>query len=240
METIGIRRIQFLNVPVDCVDQENALRAVEAFLQDGQRHQLVFVDRRGLLRARHNPEFRRCLREASLVLPTSREIVNGARFLKEGGFSLFTPFTFVIRLLALAERLNRSVYLLGARKGDLVKGEKNLRDSFPGLRLVGRYAGYFGRDMEKNVLLAIKKASPSFLLVGNGLSAKDLWILRHKKELNPGIYLWAGDCFDLFSGKKKSAAGGLTAFLRQPWRVLFLFSSLYFWLLLLVRKAFKL
>ncbi len=231
METIRIKRLRLLNVPVDAVEQELVLKIIERFLLDGEKHQIVFLNRLKLLKARRNVEYRRCLRDASLILPVSRGIVRGVRFLSKRNLTQFDPFPFIVRMLAVVEKLNRTVYLLGSRKEDLEKAERNLKDSFPGLRMVGRFSGYFSKDLEKNVLLAIKKASPSVLMVGNGLAARDLWILRHKADLNPGIYLWVGDCFELFSGKKKTLGKGF-----NPGSI---FSILYFWTLLIIYKIFK-
>lgn len=222
-------RVQLLNVPVDSLDQEQALKRVESFLLDGGRHQIVFLNRERLLAARGHNEYRRCLREASLILPVSPAIVRGARFLRKGTLTCYSSFTFVIRLLSLAERFNRTVYLLGGRKEEVEKAERNLRDSFRGLRLVGRHAGFFPKNQEKNVLLAIQKATPTFLLVADGLPGRDLWVLRRKKELTPGIYLWVDDCFEFFSGRKKTGrpSGG---------NLLSLFTGLGFWLLVLFAK----
>ena len=229
METGLAMRVQLLNVPVDSLDQEQALKRVESFLLDGGRHQIVFLNRERLLAARGHNEYRRCLREASLILPVSPAIVRGARFLRKGTLTCYSSFTFVIRLLSLAERFNRTVYLLGGRKEEVEKAERNLRDSFRGLRLVGRHAGFFPKNQEKNVLLAIQKATPTFLLVADGLPGRDLWVLRRKKELTPGIYLWVDDCFEFFSGKKKTgrSSGG---------NLLSLFTGLGFWLLVLFAK----
>ena len=232
METIRIKRIRLLDVPVDSINQDYALKVVERFLIDQQQHQIVFLDRRKLFKARRNAEFRRCLRDASLILPISKSVVRGARFLRKSNLSLYDPFAFVIRLLAVVERLSKTVYLLGARKEDLERAERNLRDSFPGLRLVGRFSGYFPKEIRKNVLLGVKKASPSLLIVGHGLEGQDLWILRHKTELNPGIYLWAGDSFDRFSGKKSRSGFAF-------WKIFLVFPVLYYWIILVFSKVFQ-
>jgi UDP-N-acetyl-D-mannosaminuronic acid transferase (WecB/TagA/CpsF family) len=79
--------------------------------------------------------------------------------------------------------------------------------------------------------MAIKKAAPSFLMVGSGLPGKDLWILRKKRELNAGVYLWVGDCFEVISGKRKLsrlAAEGSS-----------LLSLFWFWLIVVLNKIFK-
>jgi len=170
-----------------------------------------------------------------MVLPVSPAVVRAAAFLKRDPLHLFAPFPFVIRLLALAERLNKSVYLLGARKEEVERAERNLRGSFPKLRLVGRHAGFFPKTTQKDVLLAIRKASPAVLLVGDGLPGRELWILRHQKELGPGVALWAGECFDLFSGRNRSGRVAVDG-APGPWQ---LFPVLGFWLLALFHRIFK-
>ncbi len=232
METhLATNRIRLLNIPLDCLDEQQALKAVESFLTDREGHQIVFLNLRNLFKGRRDVEFRRCLREASLVLPVYPGLVRATRWLRKLTLTAYSPFSFVIRLLSLAERLNRTVYLLGSRKEDLERAERNLRDSYPRLRLVGRFSGYFPKTAEKQILLAIKKASPSFLMVGSGMPGKDLWILRRKRELNPGVYVWVGDCFEMFSGKRKIsrlAAEGSSAL-----------SVFYFWLVVVLARIFK-
>jgi len=228
---VATNRIRILDVPVDCVDEQQALKAVESFLADKERHQVVFLNLKNLFKGRRDAEFRRLLRGASLILPVYPGLARATRFLRKLTLTVFTPFSFVIRLLSLAERLNRTVYLLGSRKEDVERAERNLRDSYPKLRLVGRFSGYLPKGAEKQVLMAIKKASPAFLMVGSGLPGKDLWILRWKRELNPGVSIWVGDCFEMFSGKRKVsrlAAEGSSAF-----------SVLYFWFVVLLAKIFK-
>jgi len=235
VENTSLTRTRLLNVPVDAVEEAQALQEVERLLGDKQHHQIVFLNLRGLRRGRRDPEFRRCLREAALILPVYPGLVRAARFLRRGALSLYSPFSFVIRLLSAAERLNRSVYLLGARKEDLERAERNLRGSYPKLRLVGRYAGYFPKAAEKDVLMAIKKATPSFLLVADGLPGRELWVLRRRRELTPVIAIWVGDCFEIFSGKRRSSqlpAEGASG-LFSPLSVLF------FWLMVLAARVFR-
>ena len=228
---VTTNRIRILDVPVDCVDEQQALKVLASFLMDGEAHQLVFLNLKNLFKGRRDREFRRLLREASLILPVHPGIARATRWLRKLKLTVFSPFSFIIRMLSEVERLNRSVYLLGSRKEDIERAERNLRDSYPNLRLVGRFSGYFPKPAEKQVLMAIKKASPSYLMVGSGLPGKDLWILRKKRELNPGVYIWVGDCFEVFSGKRKLsrlAAEGSS-----------LISVFWFWLIVVLAKIFK-
>jgi N-acetylglucosaminyldiphosphoundecaprenol N-acetyl-beta-D-mannosaminyltransferase len=243
-----VKRIKVLGVPVDLVDPEMAIKAIEGLMENGQHNQIFFLSVHGLLRARRDAELARCLREAALVLPVSLAVASGARFLKTGRPSLFNPFEFVIRLLSLIERIKGSVYLLGSRKDILEVAEENLMGSFHGLRVVGRFYGYFPREIEGNIVTAIKKSSPNLLLVGKGVAGKEKWILRHKKDFNPGVSLWVGNCFEIFSGRERQTSrklhaiglGGLTGIWRRPWRLLSGFRYLRYFFLLFIYKIFGL
>jgi N-acetylglucosaminyldiphosphoundecaprenol N-acetyl-beta-D-mannosaminyltransferase len=243
-----VKRIKVLNVPVDSIDPDMAGAVIARLLENGEHNQIVFLSLRGLLRARRDPELMRCLRDAALVLPTSLPIVQGARFLRVGSLSLINTFEHTIRILSAIEKMKGSVYLLGARKAVLEVAEENLKGSFHGIRVVGRFYGFFPKNVEGDIVTAIKKSAPSMVLAGSGVPGKDKWILKHRKELNPGISLWGGNCFEIFAGREKQVSrslhaaglGVLSGILRRPWRLGVVFPYLYYLVLLLGYRIFKL
>jgi N-acetylglucosaminyldiphosphoundecaprenol N-acetyl-beta-D-mannosaminyltransferase len=243
-----VRRIKVLDVPVDCFDPDMAGAVITSLMENGEQNQIVFLSLRGLLRARRDAEFMRCLREAALILPVSLPIVQGARFLGVGAPSLINAFEHTIRILSVIEKAKGSVYLLGARKAVLEVAEENLKGSFHGIRVVGRFYGFFPKGVEGDIVTAIKKSAPSMVLVGSGVPGKDKWILKHRKDLNPGISLWAGNCFEIFAGREKQVSrklhaaglGVLSGIGRRPWRFGMIFPYLYYLVLLLGYKIFRL
>ena len=244
----GVKRIKVLNVPVDSYEPDMAGAVITRLLENGEHNQIVFLSLRGLLRARRDPEFMRCLRDAALILPVSLPIVRGARFLGAGSPSLINTFEHTIRILSVIEKVKGSVYLLGARKAVLEVAEENLRGSFHEIRVVGRFYGYFPKSVEGDIVTAIKKSAPSMVLVGSGVPGKDKWILRHRKDLNPGISLWGGNCFEIFAGREKQVSrrlhaaglGVLSGITRRPWRLAMIFPYFYYLVLLLGYKIFRL
>lgn len=238
------KRVEFLRVPIDILSMDDLEESVKEMLNSKEFHQIVLLSLKDLLKARRNMEFLYCLKRASLVLPTSASLVRGARFLRRGALNRFMPFDFTIKLLGILEKHKQSLYLIGHKKEALVKAENNLRASFPGLRFVGRFNGYYPKQNQKDILTAIKKASPSLLLAGNGLPKKNLWIYNNRNSFNPGIFLWAGDCFDVFSGRKNRPSRALwekgvdfmPELVRHPWRAVHVFVRLYYWLILLIYR----
>ncbi|MBN1523335.1 MAG: WecB/TagA/CpsF family glycosyltransferase [Spirochaetales bacterium] len=249
IKTSKIKRINFLKIPIDSVDEDSCFSHCAKLLDKGdQNYQITFLTMKGLFRARRNMMYYKTLYESSLVLPTARGIIRGAHFLKKDTLTRYNTFDFVINLLSFAEKNNFSVYLLGGKKMDLEKAELNVRTSFPGLKIIGRYSGFFDERMEKDILLAIKKSAPALLLVGKGMKGKEYWLFRNRSNLAPGISLWVDNCFEIFSGSEKyvpenifkAGMESLSGASKKPWRFFTIFRYLYFNFLLLIYKIFKL
>ena len=237
----GHSRISIIGVPVDVLPEKDIEETVRNYLDDQGKHQIVFLTLWDLLRARGNSDFARTVREAGLVIPTSKSIQKAARFLKTRVPVRYMPFSFVIRLMGVLEKHGKSVYLVGLRPEALHIASGNLRDSFPGLQIVGRYAGYFTDEREEDVVTAIKKAGPSLVLAGPGVKKGRLWFRKHRKEMPVGLSLWCGECFEIFSGKRDKPAEKswnrgtywVRDLIRRPWTILRVFYYSYFLLLLL-------
>lgn len=241
---IQIKRRRFLGIPVDIADPDSVYKAIEGFLQDGKKHQIILLTVDKILKARIDQEYNKCIREASLILPVSSGIIRGARFHNKGEFFRYNPYEFIIKLFMILEKSEKTVYLLGSRKEDLMEAEKNLKVSFPGLKMIGRFAGYFNREMEKKVILTIKKSSPALLVVGKGVSGREKWIHRNKDEFNPGVYFWIDNFIEIFSGSEKNISKrmfqlgleSMSGFFKKPWKIFRIFPFLYFKFLVLVYK----
>lgn len=227
MKLPGVERTDITNVPVDLFSEESIPNVVDAMLSSEQYHQIVFLRSWDLMRARRSPQFRQCVRESSLSVPVSPGIRRSAGFLGRPVLTRHMPFEFVIRVLGAIEARGGTVYILGGDKLHIHRVEENIKLTFPGIRIVGRYTGDYPKDYELNITTAIKKASPDLLLVGPGIAGKDLWIFTHRKLFNPGISIWSSEVFDIFSDRKRKPSrrsflrgtDRLSVAFTRPWRV---------------------
>ena len=243
----ALRRTDFLGLPLDTGDGAAMLAVLEQLADgDGPRH-VAMLDMGRTLRARLRPEHGRFVRQAGAVLTSSSLVAGSAAFLGRKGVEPVRVFDLVIRLLSLAERNDETVYLLGGSKEVLQRAERNLRDSFRGLRIVGRFTGGYSPGQEDQILLAIQKAQPTLLLVGSGVPRRELWLLRNKKRLQPGLAMWVGDCFEVFAGKKRNARSRWAMALEltlgsviRPWRLLRILLLSYFLVLVVVHRLRRL
>lgn len=239
-------RIEFMKVPVDFIEEKDLEHHVLYMLENNKTNQIVFLGFPEYLKARTNRKFRTLLEEATLVLPSSSILKGGLKFLFKRESPLFMGYDFILRILSILEKNKKSIYIIGSNRKNILVSEKNLKDSYPGLHLVGRSSSIYSRDTEEDIILAIKKSSPSLLLAGSGLRGKDFWLFNNRMKFNRGITLWSPDCFEIFSGKKKrpSRKASSRFFARfgksllKPWRLFYIFPFVYYYLSLLIYKLF--
>lgn len=242
------KRINFLKIPIDILNEKELEKTILELLENKKSNQIVFLSFKDIFKGRNNKSFKKLLNNASLVLPSSTLITKGISFLFNKESPVFINYDFVLKILSILEKHKKSIYIIGSNKKNISISEKNLKDSYPDLHLVGRSSSLYQRDKEEDIILAIKKSSPSLLLVGSGMKGKNKWIYLNCDKFNPGLTLWSPDCFEIFSGKKKrpsrKVSGRLFAriitSLLKPWRILYLIPLLAYYFLLIIYKLFKL
>ena len=197
------QRVSLLKVPVDIVAPDQLSDVVYDLLKQDKEHNIVLLSLWDLLRARRSGEYRTYVTRASLVIPISKSLIGGIKFLTGKKAFRYMPFDFIISMLTILENREFSCYLLGGRRKVLLKTEQNLRQTFPRLRIVGRFPGYFKKYEEPTIIKAIKKSSPSLLLAGRGIRGKERWISKNNITLGNGMRLWCSDIFDVFAERKR-------------------------------------
>ncbi len=238
------KRISVLSIPVDILPEDKIEEAVKRLFSSGKNQQIILASVWDLMKARRVPEVRAMFNNAGLVIPISLSLVKGAKFLKREAPVRYMPFDFIIKLMGVLERYGKTVYLLGSRKKNLQAAERNIRVTFPGLRVVGRHAGFYGRTKEGDILQAVKKSTPSLLMVGRGVSGKERWIPRNQKNFDSGLYLWCDDVFDIFAEKRyrvskatfKRGLEWIPYTLAKPWKFGRIFIFFWYKILLLAYR----
>jgi N-acetylglucosaminyldiphosphoundecaprenol N-acetyl-beta-D-mannosaminyltransferase len=240
------QRLKLLKVPVDIISPEQLGSFIYDLLKENKEHNIVLLSLWDLLRARRNSDYHAYVSGASLVIPISKSIISGLKFLTGKKAYRYMPFDFIVRLLTNLENKEFSCYLLGGEKKVLQKTEKNIRQTFPKLRIVGRYPGSFKKSDEPIIIKAVKKASPSLLLIGEGVRGREHWIRKNSLKLGNGLRLWCSDIFDVFAEKKKHPSNAIFNkglewigyYFRKPYKFLRVFLYFYYKFLLLIFKFF--
>lgn len=240
----GVARMRVLDLPVDDVPEQCIADALSNMLSDGETHHIVLLSLWDFMRARRDSELRKLVANASLVIPTTVGLVRGAAFLRQGRPTRYTHFDFVVRLLGALERTGGTLYLVGGSRDELRIVEGNIRQTFPGVRLVGRYFGDYPRAMETDIVTAIRKAAPDVLFAGPRLVGGEKWLWRRRSSFAPGVSIFSDECYEVFAERRRRPTRSATkqALLRalralwHPWRVFALFVYGWYWVRLFFRR----
>ncbi|MFA6937568.1 MAG: WecB/TagA/CpsF family glycosyltransferase [Treponema sp.] len=198
------QRIEILGVPVDILPPQDLEEEILELLSKPGTKQIVFLSVWDLLKARRRKtDFSLCVKNADLILPVSKSILGGAKFLKKQMPVRYNQFDAVIRILSILEEHYKSLYLLGGRKKTVMAAERNVRSTFKNLQIVGRYVGYYPKTVEDDVIQAIYKASPSLVLVSEGIKEKNVWPYNRRNRFSSSIFLYYKDALGIFSERIK-------------------------------------
>ncbi|WP_147633876.1 WecB/TagA/CpsF family glycosyltransferase [Treponema pectinovorum] len=243
-----IKRINIVGVPVDICKNEDMDDVILEILAKPGPKQIVFLSIWDLLKGRNQKKsFSQYLKTADLILPISVSLIKGARFLKKDIPVRYNPFKAVITILSSMENHYKSLFLLGGRKKSLQLAERNVRETFPELQIVGRYVGYHSKKVEEDIVQAIYKSSPSLVIVSEGIKEKNLWAYNHRNEFSSSIFLYYRDCIGIFSERLKRVKEttfdkGLeiwSEILRNPLKLFLFFPFIRYIILLVWYRLFK-
>lgn len=244
---MAVQRISVLGVPVDiCYPQDLESELLEMMAKPGTK-QIIFLSVWDLLKARKNNDYALCVKNADLIIPVSKSILKGAKFLKQQVPVRYNPFNAVISILNILETHLKSLYVMGGRKKTLMAAERNLKRTFKDLQIVGRYVGYYPKTVEDDVVQAIYKASPSLVLLSEGIREKDVWAYTRRNRFSSSIFLYYNDAVGIFGERikrvpEKQFEKGREIWSeigRNPLKVFLFFRYIWYIMLLIWCRLFK-
>lgn len=224
------QRPEILGVPVDPVDLDDVVEQVAIWLDEpggGLRH-VVTVNPEFVMAARRYPRFAQVLRESDLATADGVGIVLAGKLL---GLPVRSRVTGVEMLEGIAglRHENARIFLLGAAQGVAAEAARALERDYPGVRIVGTFAGDASPAGLAAIQARLEEAKPTILLVAFGHPKQDLWISVNRERLGRhGILVAAGvgGAFDYLSGRvpraprlvRRLGFEWLYRLVRQPWR----------------------
>ncbi len=226
--------VSVLGVRVDRLSQRHFLTHIASLLSHyraSQRHapcqQLITVNPEFVMEAQHNPLFRQCINEASLVMPDGIGVVWAARYLHKPVPERVTGVDTVVELAKLCAEGGYRLYLLGAAPGVAEFAAARLQKLAPGLEIAGTYAGSPAAEEEDALIERIRESDADVLCVAYGAPAQDLWIYRNLSRLPVGVAMGVGGAFDFLAGRQRRAPRimqrlaleWLYRLYREPWRL---------------------
>lgn len=217
--------ITILGVPIHNLTYKEAFTHIEKMIRINNPHQIVTVNPEFLVIAKKDRHFREVLLNADLALADGVGLQWGAILQKKHFVTRIPGAELTERIMPVANEKKWSIFLLGARSNVAEKAADKLKLKYPELKIDFDNADPTP-DGTKKALQHIKKIKPDILLVAYGAPAQDLWIARHKSELNVPVMMGVGGTLDFLAGVSprppkilhKLGLEWSYRLIREPWR----------------------
>jgi exopolysaccharide biosynthesis WecB/TagA/CpsF family protein len=199
-------RIVVGGLRTDCVSrrQLGSLMVGDCLAARGGRRapKLVFASNgHAIAMAALNAEFREQLRQADLMHADGEPIVAASKLLTETPVPERSATTdFLFDAAKAAQEFGLKFYLLGSTEEINARAAKKLKETYPGVEIVGRRNGYFGREAEAGLCDEINASGADVVWVGLGVPLEYDFCLRNKSRLKVGWIVTCGGCFNFAAG----------------------------------------
>lgn len=216
------KRVNLFGLFVDDVSLEGALSLALDSLNGGIRRSFFTPNLEMLEGARKSEGARRLLNTASVSLPDGYGLFLVAKLLGANLKNTVGGIDFGEKLLELASRGGRGVFLLGSREGVAQRAAYNLRQRYENLKICGSYHGYFGADELDLVLRKINSSGAEILIVCRGFPRQERFVCEAKNRLG-GVKIFAclGGSLDVWAGEVSRAPKCFRrAHLEWLWRIM--------------------
>lgn len=228
-------RVSILGVGVDDVTPEETVARLLAWLDEGQRNKEI-VSRQSHIVVTPNPEmvmlargdatFARTLAAADLAVPDGVGLLWASRLLGTPLRALVPGSQLVPWLAARSAPRGDRWFLLGAAPGVAEEAGQALQARYPGLVIVGTFAGDGSPAGDAETRAAVQAAGlVDLLLVAYGAPKQEAWMARNR-DLGVPVMIGVGGVFNYLAGRSRQAPRwvwrlGLEWLFRlvtEPWR----------------------
>lgn len=199
---VSVKR-EILGIQFDDLTREEAAQRGAQLLEEDKFHYVVTPNPEFILASEKDPEFKRVINEADLVLPDGIGVIYSAKILGTPLKARVAGIEFGEDMLACLNERKGRLFLLGAKPGVAEAAGEKILERYPDIVLCGTQDGYF-KD-EQSVLLKVAAAQPDLLFVCLGAPKQEKWMARWGKHTGARLAVGLGGALDVFAGNVKRA-----------------------------------
>ncbi len=196
--------VTVLGVPLALTDYGSTMDWIDATIAHGERGYICVAATHTVMVCDEDPELREAVLNSSLTVPDGQPLVWAMNALG-GDLSqrVYGP-ELMARYCERAADTRVRMYLYGGRnQGALVQLALNLRQRYPGVKIVGGYSPPF-RDMTQEeddaIIKEINRSRADVIWVGVGAPKQEKWMAAMRGRLDAAVMIGVGAAFDFHAG----------------------------------------
>jgi N-acetylglucosaminyldiphosphoundecaprenol N-acetyl-beta-D-mannosaminyltransferase len=195
-------RVEVLGVPVDAVDMDQALEAVDRFVHaSGARPAVVLaVNPEKACMVRGDRRLDAFCRKADLLVPDGVGVVLAVRWLHRRSIGRVPGVDLMARICEAAPAAGYRLVVFGSSDEVNARAVAALRQLHPGIEIVGRENGYVPDGDMPSLVARINASGAHVLFVGLGSPRQERWLEECVPSLSVKVCQGVGGSLDAISG----------------------------------------
>jgi len=192
-------RLQLLDLPVDSLNRDGLLDAVEALVSAGSGGRVGYLNVHVANLAAKNPDLSSFLQDTDICYCDGEGIRWAARVLGEELPERMTGADWIWDLAQRAEERQWRLFWLGQEPGVAQAAAEALLRKHPQLTIQTAH-GFHPEDAQADLVQQIQTFQPHILLVGLGSPKQEAWVNKWSSSLAPAVCWCLGATADFVSG----------------------------------------
>jgi exopolysaccharide biosynthesis WecB/TagA/CpsF family protein len=191
----------------DGLAQQMLLDCLDARNNPQRQPKLVFASNgHAIALAARDEVFRFTFDQADIIHADGQAAVFASRLLTATPIPERSATTdFIHDACKMAAQHGLRFFLLGATEEANAEAARVLRETYPGLQIVGRRHGYFSEFEEDEICDEINLTQPDVVWVGLSVPFEYEFAVRNKTRLRAGWLVTCGGCYNFVTGAYKRA-----------------------------------
>ncbi|SMF67033.1 N-acetylglucosaminyldiphosphoundecaprenol N-acetyl-beta-D-mannosaminyltransferase [Paenibacillus uliginis N3/975] len=204
-QTTTIPSVSIFGIPFSKLNMNDTVKHLTEAVISGRPHQVITANPIMVMAALDDPEYKKMMQNADLIVPDGSGIVWAAGVGGDPLTERVTGFDMLHELMKVGENYRWKFYLLGTTPEVIQEAAERLQMQYPAAIIAGYRDGFFGPEQDDEVIEGIRAVSPDLLFVARGADTQEPWIARYKERLGVPVMMGVGGSFDIISGKSKRA-----------------------------------
>lgn len=194
--------VSLLGTRIDVLSWEQTLGRIVRWAQEKQSRMVCLCNVHVVVSARQDDALAQALQYADMSTPDGAPIAWLMRKIGWPEQQRISGPDLMWHLMAEAERLQLSVFLLGSTEATLARLTQRLQQTFPGVQIAGTLSPPFRRlsaSENTHMVDIINSSGARLLFVGLGCPKQEIWMAAQRDRVQ-AVMLGVGAAFDYHAG----------------------------------------
>jgi N-acetylglucosaminyldiphosphoundecaprenol N-acetyl-beta-D-mannosaminyltransferase len=200
----ALTTVEVVGVPLGLIDYGDTLEWIDATVAAHRRGYVCVCNVHTVMASAEDGELRSALLGSSLNVPDGQPLVWAINALGHSLADRVYGPELMARACARAAETGQRFYLYGGRnQGALVQLALNLRQRYPGIKIVGGYSPPhrpLTTEEEAAVVREINASRADVVWAGIGVPKQEKWMMRMRPVLDAPVLIGVGAAFDFHAG----------------------------------------